>query len=240
MRRRYDAPMPKRSDPQTEQPIRPATPPPPGCLGITSPFLAMAFLLLLIAVIAGVGIFANPQGFVAGVWVEKIGQMSVPDEQKQRMVTLIFEVRDRLDAGDITQEQVNLIGQRLNEPTPAAYAVNAALFYFVAEEVQRYDLPAAHDPEAMTRQLQRLVRGVAEGTIDGQTINDLAGLVSRGGRPRPDVSAAELATLQQRAKSLADGAGVPDEPYEVDAATPFEALVRDALGDEPESESPDA
>jgi len=204
--------MPRRPDPQDEQPIRPATPAPPGCLGVTSPFLAMAALLLIIAIVAGIGIFSNPQAFVASVWVERIGQMSVPDDQKQRMVTLVLEVRDRLEAGELTDERVGLIAKRLNEPTRPAYAVNAALFYFVAEDAQRRAADASHDRDAVTRQLQRLVRGVVEGAIDGHVINDLAGLVSDGGRPKADVSPGDVAALERRARELADEAAVPDEP----------------------------
>ena len=219
--------------PAPKQPIRRAPQQSVGCAGLSMPFVAMLALVALIGITALVLIGRNPQAFVASVLVERVGMMTVPDEQKQHMVTVIYEVRDRLAAEEITHEQARNIGKELGQ----AYDLNAALFYYVADRVQRHPEYTGRDPEAMTRQLQRLVRGVVEGKIDGNTINELAPLISDRGRPKQAVPAADLERLEQQARALADEAGVPDEPYDVDAGALFEAAVRRALS-ETESSTP--
>ncbi len=226
---RYYAPMPKRTEPVIHQPIRQVTPA-GGCRAISLPFLVVVLLIGLAAMVAVVMITRDPQAFVVSVWVEQIGKTAIPDEQKQHMVGVIFDVRDRLAAGEITQQQAEAVAKAMNDPATGA-AVNAALFYHVADRVQRRPEYPDRDPEPTSRQLQRMVRGVIEGAIPGKHINELAPLVSRNGRPKDTVTADELLTLHTRAQALADEAGVPDEPYEVDTGKLFEAAVNKALSE---------
>jgi hypothetical protein len=207
-------------------PTPPAAPTEPaGCRAIAWPFAVVLLLVLIIAAVTAVMIARDPGAFVASVWVEQIGKTSVPDEQKQRMVTVIHDVRDRVEAQQITPEQAAAVARAI----ATDHATHAALYYYVAERVQRGVPEPTHDAEALTRLHRRLVRGVAEGTIDGAVINELAPRVSRHGRPRDDVSAAQVAALEKRVRAIVEAAGVPDEPYDVDAAALFERAVRDAL-----------
>ncbi len=203
----------------------PAEPAPAGCRAIIWPFAVVLLLGLVVVIVTALLIARDPGSFVASVWVEQIAKTSVPDEQKSRMVTVIYDVRDRVEARELSPEQATRVARAIG----GDHAINAALFYYVAEHVQRGVAKPTHDTEALTRLLQRLVRGVAEGSIDGQVVNDLAPRVSRNGRPRSEVAPAELAAFVREVQTIVNEAGVPDEPYEVDAATLFERAVERAL-----------
>jgi len=202
-------------------------PEPAGCRAIAWPFALVLLLVLVIAAVTAALIARDPGSFVASVWVEQIGKTSVPDAQKRRMVTVIHDVRDRVAAQQISPQQAEAVAQAI----ATDHATHAALFYFVAERVQRGVPEAQHDAAALTRLHQRLVRGIADGSIDGAVINELAPRVSRHGRPRDDVAPAAVARLEARVRRIVEDAGVPDEPYHVDAAALFERAVERALAE---------
>lgn len=204
---------------------------PGGCRAVAMPMIMVVGLVMLI--VMGFSLFTakNPGRFVASVLVEQLGQTHLPDDQKDRIATLLNDVERRHAAGGLTDEQVNAVGQAIFSDA----GINAALLYYVTLFVMERNELGGEDREADVVALQRLTRGVIEGGIDGEVINRLAPRISNRGRPKPstEVSDDDFAALVEEATLAADTAGVPDEPYAVDAAALFEAAIARGLGGGP-------
>lgn len=138
---------------------------------------------------------------------------------------------DEYRAGNITGERAQAALEEFAEsPLPVLLIAYAAMDGYI-------DPSGLSDEEksAARQVLQRVARGTFEGEIDPDDLEVAFDYISQkdfqGNRQlKNHVSDEDLRAFIAECKSVADQAGVPDEPYEVDVAGEVKRIVDRALG----------
>ena len=160
-----------------------------------------------------------------------IEDMQLAPEQKQRLTARLDQLIEDFKAGQITTDELVMIGQRMAEDKTL---IAATILYMVENHV----LTSVELPEekrnAAIRAAQRTARGVAEGTIELKQLERAADplLVENpeGGQElKENLTEADIDAFTAACRDLADQAEVPDEPYEVDIVEALERVIDDVL-----------
>jgi hypothetical protein len=195
-----------------------------GCLIATG-----IFLVLLIGV--GIWVAVSWKGWTATLMKngaqELVQQSSMASEQKAKVVTRINGVADDFAAGKLTFEQLGQFFKAITEGPVVTMAMAEAL------DTQHIAQNSNFTPEEKAdakRTIQRVVRGVAEKSISPQALQDILAPISEGSggggprvkqNPTPD----DLRKVLAAAKTRADEAKVPDEPYQLDIAAEIDKAM---------------
>lgn len=213
-----------------------------GCLIV----LAVVVLLVIGGVVfvmmswkgwAAAGIDAAAEGLVA--------ETSLPPEEQQQVLALTSDVSQGFKDGDISFEELGLIMQEMatGPILPASIASG-----FDSEYVAPSGL-SDEDKEAARLAVDRLSRGLAEGTISQSRLPAVMEAISapmgtEGAiqidtgemrlnlKPPGDVTDEEIQAVIAAAIEQADEAGVPNERYDFDMSDELSRAIRDALGRE--------
>lgn len=198
-----------------------------GCL------IAIA-VSLLIVIGVGVWIALSIKGWAA--WgmktaaVSMVNESQLPAEQKAAITTRVEQVTADWKAGKITNDQLGHIMEEITEGPILPLGL-------VGLADQMYVEPSALTPEekaAGRRSLQRFARGVIEETIKKDAVQELLDIVSfknpgGGTQMKQTLTPAELQSLLTAAKTHADKANVPDEPYTINYAGELDRAVQRAM-----------
>ena len=214
-----------------------------GCLIVLA-------VLIIIAVIAGIWISANYRGWLAN-WTTQGVQAALDDSElsDEQKIAIMAEVEAlALDYKEkrISERELFEVGKEIAEspllPLGAVYAVDRAY-------VQSSEMPAEEKADAKL-QLQRAARGFYEKAISQEQLEDILEPISKRQPADADaddfdvdlqepenVTIEELRQFVERARSAADAADIPSEPYQIDIAAELRKAIDRALGRTPRDEA---
>lgn len=195
-------------------------------------------VLAIIVVIVGVGLFwvyMNWRSWTASAMVEvtkaALVEFDLPQDQQQAIVAEIDRVaQDFKDKKISPQDLIRIMEQIAESPLlPIAGVIAAEKQY-----IEPAAMPQEEKADAV-RSLQRLARGVHEKTIPKEAIEDVIKpivTINPGGgwKFKQQATLEEVRQFIENAKSRADAANVPDEPYTIDIATELRKAIDRGLG----------
>lgn len=199
-----------------------------GCL------IALAILVLAL-IGGGVYVYMNWKGWAAAgvqaVAREVVNNSDLPDDQKTAILAEITTLTDDFKAGKITLEELQRVGEAVAESPLIPLAA-------VAAARQKYVEPSDMTDEekaSAIRSLQRFARGVHEKKIPVEAIEDVVKPITT---LRPDgqwelketPTRLELDQFVENAKSQADAAEIPDEPFDLNIAEELKKAIASARG----------
>ena len=190
---------------------------------------------LLFVIAVGVGVWyvaANLTTFasnmVGGAMVQMVEDTHLPPEQKERIVARIDQVKLDWQEGRVTNEQLGAIVERL---APLLYV--GMVQNYAAGAVAASALPEEEKQQAQ-RTLDRLARGLVEGTIAPEQVDDIFAPLSaappdQGVDPKPTPTQEEIRAMLDAAYAAVEEAGIPDAPYDVNIADAVDQAVEEAV-----------
>lgn len=204
-----------------------------GLLLVGVGFMFFAGVLCL----AGVWYVAsNVDQWVVGLGREAIVSMvnesELPATEKAEVIAQVDRLVDAYKEGKIKQADLDRVFAGLQD-SPALQAL--ALYNIENEYLADSQLPAAEQAQAR-RTFQRALRAIYEGKIseeqfyavlpegnDDETIRPVS-----TNSPNTDAND-ELRETLAKLKVMADSAGIPDEPYQLDISDELQKLIDQAL-----------
>lgn len=209
-------------------------PPPPrrrwGCGSCVLGCFAVLLLAALLAALAGWYAWSKLPDWSRDVLVATIEGSDLPEEQKRQIVVQVDRVVAEYKAGRATWQEVRSIFQELSESPlfSLAMAYAASVKY-----IEPSGLSAEEKQQAQIA-LQRVARGVYEQLLTNEQLDSALDYVSTR-QPNGERHFAETVTdenlraLVAECQRLADEAGVPPGPYEVDVAREVQRAVDKVL-----------
>lgn len=200
-------------------------------------------VLVIIAVIAGLWIRANYRGVLANVTVKSVeaalNDSELSDEQKTEILAEVEVLTTDYKEKRISNEEMIEVLKEITDspllPLGAVYAVDRGY-------VQPSEMPTEEKADARL-QLQRVARGFYEESITQDQLEDILEPISKRSpadsgdddidlQEPEDVSIEELRQFVERARTAADEANIPNEPYQIDIAAELRKAIDRALGRE--------
>lgn len=216
------------------QPVEFRDPPPPqsrgggGCMKVFLIGCGVAVLIGVIGVVAVVMTWRNIVGSgMRAVVNEAIVQLDVEPEQQARLSGLVDELVEDFKNERLSMDDLQLIFDEFqNSPALVASTV------MVVDKgyIEPSGLSTEEKAQAQ-RTLQRLCRGLVEGTVtlSDEDLQELGGPIESFERGQPKmrskVSDQELREFLGRLEQHVEAGGVPDAPYEVDVGGELERIL---------------
>ncbi len=164
--------------------------------------------------------------------VVAIEDSDLSDEEKTEVIEQVNRVNSAFKAGDLSFEDVERVGNELEDSPLVAY------FAMRTVEAAYLENSGLSDEEKVDgrRTIQRLARGVVEKTISQSDLEEISDGVTEMGpngeqKMKESISDEELRTLLADAKQLADEREIPDEEFVVDLAGEVRKMVDVLLGE---------
>ncbi len=199
-----------------------------GCLIATG-------ILLLLIIGGGVLVAFKWKGWVGTMarsgTVSIVNSSQMPADQKQKVIGKIDEVTRDFESGKIDSQQFAKIFEELAQGP----LLPLAIVYGIDEQhIKNSSLPK-EEKEAGRLALERASRGIVEKSIALQTIKDIMAPVTIQGpnnqmQMKQVVTDEELRPFFKNAKTRADEAQIPNEPYKVNVGDELSKAIDTALG----------
>jgi hypothetical protein len=206
--------------------------------------LSLLFIFLGFFVLGGVlcvvGVWyvaSNLDKWVVGLGreaiVAAINDSELPDEEKAEVITQVDRLVTAYKEGKIDQTDLERVMTEL-EDAPALQAL--ALYGIEDEFLEGVDLPPAELEEAR-QTFGRALRGVYEGKISDEVFyaalpdydEEPVRLASTNAAEQEGSAEDDVRELVAKLKVMADNAGIPNEPFELDLGEEVKKLVDRAL-----------
>lgn len=198
-----------------------------GCL------IAVAIVLVL-AIAGGIIVAMNFKSWatsaVKAVTVSMIQKSEIPQDQKDRIVKRVDTLATDFKSGKLTGDQLERVLKAVGESPvfPLAMVEGAMLKYVEPSALSKEEKQAAR----LT--LQRFARGVYEEKIHKDAVKEVLApiqTVDAAGKPQPKqvVTPEELKQFLDLAKSKADAAKIPEEPFVINYADELDKAIDGAL-----------
>lgn len=211
-----------------------------GCVGV---------IVLSVALCAGGGIamyffkgellkmggnFAADQA--REVMVKALDELEIEPAERAEVTEQIDRVTNGFKAGQIDLEQVMQIGKNLAEGPIG----KVMMMYMVQQKYVKPSGLSADEKQAADVVLQRVTRGVIDGEITPEQLQQVADdLMTTGAdgksSPKDSVTDEELRSFIAKAKALADEKGIPAEVQPVDISDEFRKAIDKVLNQQPAS-----
>ncbi len=194
-------------------------------------------VLLLIAIGVGVWVAMSWKGWAAdlarSVTEDAVAKSTLPQDQRDRIIARIDGVATDFEGGKITLEQLSNVFESVAESPLLALGLISGVD---AKFLEGSSL-TAEEKSAGRRSMERFARGVAEGKITPPQLEDTILPITVADPNQPDqrrlkdtVTTEDLKTFLERAKSQADKAEIPDEPFTVNIADELDKVIDAGLG----------
>jgi hypothetical protein len=198
--------------------------------GILKVLLIVLGAIVLCMVIAGIYVGTHWKGWVANtanIATQQIVRDSgLPQEQRDSIIADIKQLGDDFKSGRISTDELGRITKALADgPLLSLAGVQAARQKYVEPS----DLTSKEKDEAILT-LQRFARGVHEKKIKKEEIDDVvkpvAELMPNGRwRLKDKPTRMELDQFLENAKSKADDAKIPNEPFDLNIADELQKTI---------------
>lgn len=193
--------------------------------------------VIVVIILAAVGwyVYNNARGWVASggasVVNQAVEQSTLPDEQKQAIISRVDHVKEEFAAGNITLEDFG----RAMENLDIESLIMAGMAQYVGADLMNSPQFSDDDRAAGRQALNRVSHGLLEGQIDTQDIEQVLSPImlnpgSGDWEFKPNPTDKELNQVMDRATDLADQAGVPEDVGEVDFGARVNEAFDKALG----------
>jgi hypothetical protein len=210
-----------------------------GCLGV----LVVAILLM---VLLAVWVARNARDWAANLGEQAltgaVGEMELTDEDRAEVQSQIARVADEFRRGDVTVEELGELAEKLATGPVATMGV-------IRFAMEHYIEPSGlsdEEKEQAKRTLRRFGRGFVEGQLDGADFQEISSpiMVHEGNRhrlkDRDQISDDDLREFLKGCGEKADGAEMPDEPWEFDLGDEVRRVVDQVVGERKDSGTGDA
>ncbi|MDX2147081.1 MAG: hypothetical protein SFZ23_06120 [Planctomycetota bacterium] len=197
--------------------------------------LIAAAVLLVLLIIAGVVVAMNWRNWSATALqagtTSLVQQSKLPDDQKTKIINSVQRVTDDFKAKKVTLDQLQKVMTQIVQGPVMQLGVLQSL----KERHVDGSALTPEEKEAAALALQRFSRGVIDGTIPIPEVQklmlDLGVDPATGEIPGGGVAAIDVVKkFIENAKTKADEAKVPDEPYVVDFAAEVDKAIAEAIG----------
>ncbi len=171
--------------------------------------------------------------------LEAVNSSKLPPDQKQKVIAKIDEVTKDFEDGKIDGQQA----QKIFEELAQGPLLPLAIVYGIDEQHIKNSALPKEEKEAGRLALERASRGIVEKSIALATIRDIMAPVTIQGpnnqmQMKQQVTDEELRQFFKNAKTRADEAKVPNEPYKVNVGDELSKAIDTALGKPPVSAAP--
>lgn len=199
-----------------------------GCLIATG-------ILLLLIIGGGIFVAMNWKGWVAtgtrSATQAILDESQLPADQKQKVLAKVNEVAADFENGKLTTQQLGKIAEELAQSPLMPLAV---VYGIEEKHIKPSSLPK-EEKEAGRLALERASRGIVEKSIAPQAIKDIMAPVTIQGpnnqmQMKQVVTDEELRQFFKNAKTRADEAKVPNEPYKINVGDELAKAIDTALG----------
>jgi hypothetical protein len=198
--------------------------------GVLKILLIILGVIFLCMVIAGVYIGTHWKGWVAtaanSAAQQLVNDSGLPQDQRDSILTEIRQLGDDFKSGNVTTEEIGRITKAIADgPLLPLAGVQAARQKYVEPS----DMTPKEKEEAILT-LQRFARGVHEKKIPKEIIDDVvkpvAELMPNGRWKLKDKpTRMEIDQFLENAKARADGAMVPNEPFDLNIADELKKAI---------------
>lgn len=203
--------------------------------GAATGCLIVLAILVLALIGGGVYVYMNWKGWAAAgvqaVAREVVNNSDLPDDQKTAILGEITTLTEDFKAGKVSLEELQRVGEAVAESPliPLAGVAAARQKYIEPSDMTEEEKAAA------IRALQRFARGVHEKKIPAESIEDVVKPITT---LRPDgqwelkekPTRLELDQFVENARSRADAAEIPDEPFDLNIAEELKKAIASARG----------
>ena len=201
--------------------------------GVLKVLLIILGLIVVIVVGAGIYVATHWKGWAADaanrVAAQIVADSGLPQAQRDSITAEIKQLGEDFKTGKITTQQLAEIAKTIGEgPLLPIAAVQAARQKYIEPS----DLKAEEKASAILS-LQRLARGVTEKKISTSEIDDIVKPVSEimpNGRwkLKDHPTRMEIDQFIANAKARADGAKIPEEPFDLNIAEELKKAIHGA------------
>lgn len=169
-------------------------------------------------------------GWVRGPLVTMVDDLDLPAEQKISIKQNLNRVADAFQERRISYTQFTTIFEKL---------ADGPFFDLVVVEAARHQYGVLHPQMDAEREetmlvLDRLARGISEGTIPREQLEKLRRLVQDLNEEQDDgskaVTEAELKSFIDAARKVVEAANIPAEPFTPDFAAEIDKAVSTVIG----------
>lgn len=155
-----------------------------------------------------------------------VQQSGLAPQQQQAVMQRVQTLASEFKAGTLTIEQM----QRITEEIAKGPLLPAGVAWGMQERYVAVSLLNDQEKAEANLHLQRIARAVWEKKLPLTAFEEVVAPVSErlsngSMRPKAQLTLEELKALVERAKAKADGAGVPLEPFMLDAAAELDRAI---------------
>ena len=205
-----------------------------GC-GCSSCFGGCAMASLVVAILFVVGgllVWKMLPGWTHDALVAAVEDSELSDEDKQSVVAQLDRVYDEYESGRLSMHQLGRLAEHIGESP----LFTRALAYAAMENYIQPSGLSDEEKQNAERTLQRVARGVFEEQIEQRRLDPALDYIStedsQGQRQfNESVSDEDLREMLAACRRLADNAGVPDAPFDVDIGGELKRAVDETLAD---------
>jgi len=208
-----------------------------GCGSCLLVCLAFGVVFAVVSGITAVIVVKRAPDWFHDAIIAAVNDSNLDDKTKQEIAVQMDRLLKEYKAGNVSNEQLFRSMEELGK-SPVLVLVIA----YTAMEVYIEPSGLSDDEKANAKlAFQRVARGAFDESIDPDDLDDALNFISKedfnGNRQfKGDVSDEDLRALVKECTRVADEAGVPKEPYQVDVAAEVKRIVDRALGIMPEEE----
>jgi hypothetical protein len=192
---------------------------------------------IVAVIVIGVGIWVamNIRGWTAELarmgFTRIVQQSDLPAAQKPGIIAHVDALAEDFKQKRITLEDFTRIVEELEESP----LLHIGLLYGAVDKFIRPSALSEQEKDRAVLDVQRLARGVHEERIPAERLHDfLDPLIDPQADTdlnlRASISQEQLRQFVAEAKAAADGAGVPEQPHEIDVAEELGKAIDRALG----------
>jgi hypothetical protein len=199
-----------------------------GCL------IASGIVLALIVAIV-IWVAMSWKGWTASLMRQSttgiVQKSSLAADQKAAVISRVDALTKDFEDGKITTEQFGNVMKALAE---SPIMVSGAVYGMDKAHIEKSGL-AKEEKDALRLELQRIARGLSDGSLKPQNLQAVIDTVSEpdafgNKQMKQKMTDADLKALLAKAKETADGAKVSNEPFTIDIVHEIDKVIAKGLG----------
>lgn len=201
-----------------------------GCLGV-----AVAGILLIVLLVVWAA--RNMRDWAANIGeqalTQAVSEMELTDEDRAEVQSQVTRVADGFRGGDVTVEEIGELAEKLAKgPVATVGVIRFAMKHYIETSGLSDD-----EKERAKLTLERFGRGFVEGKLDLSDFDEISSpiMIHHGNqhrlKDRDQISDDDLREFLKGCEEKADGAEIPDGPWEFDLGGEVRRVVDQVVGE---------